>query len=63
MTAHSKFVDSSYLVTHVTLDEFHLHFETEVAICQEDGTFEMLKAPTPIAERRALRQLIHNQAA
>ncbi|SFA44873.1 type III secretion system co-regulatory protein PtrC [Metapseudomonas otitidis] len=55
--------DNSYLVTHVTQDEFRLHFETEVALCREDGTFEMLQVSTPIAERRALRQLIRGEAA
>ncbi|WP_044872930.1 type III secretion system co-regulatory protein PtrC [Pseudomonas sp. LFM046] len=58
MSAHPRISESLYQVTHVTLDELRLHFETEVAVSLEDGSLAVRSAPTPVAERKALRELI-----
>ncbi|MDH4567494.1 hypothetical protein E8E95_12455 [Pseudomonas sp. BN414] len=58
MSADPRISDNLYQVTHVTLDELSLHFETEVVVGLDDGTLAVRKAPTPVAERKALRELI-----
>ncbi|BAU74275.1 type III secretion system co-regulatory protein PtrC [Metapseudomonas furukawaii] len=58
MSAHPQIDDSLYQVTHVTLDDLRLHFETEVAVSLEDGSLAVRRAPTPASERKALRELI-----
>ncbi|MOA67436.1 hypothetical protein D3C78_1946170 [compost metagenome] len=58
MSADPRISDSLYQITHVTLDELRLHFETEVLIGLEDGSLAVRQAPTPAAERKALRELI-----
>ena len=63
MSANPRISDSLYQVTHVTLDELRLHFETEVVVSLEDGSLAVRKAPTPAAERKALRELISGRAA
>jgi hypothetical protein len=63
MSANPGISDSLYQVTHVTLDELRLHFETEVVVSLEDGSLALRKAPTPAAERKALRELISGRAA
>jgi hypothetical protein len=63
MSANPRISDSLYQVTHVTLDELRLHFETEVVVSLEDGSLAVRKAPTPAAERKALRELICGRAA
>ncbi|MEP9319890.1 type III secretion system co-regulatory protein PtrC [Pseudomonas sp. LABIM340] len=52
----------AYRITYITLDEVQLHFETEIAVPDEDGGLALLRAATPPAERRALRELICEQA-
>jgi hypothetical protein len=64
MSADPRISDSLYQVTHVTLDELRLHFETEVVVSLDDGRLAVREAPTPVAERKALRELIYaSQAA
>ncbi len=58
MSADPRISDDLYQVTHVTLDELRLHFETEVVVSLDDGSLAVRKAPTPVAERKALRELI-----
>ncbi|MCY1216756.1 hypothetical protein D9M68_518960 [compost metagenome] len=58
MPADPRISDGLYQVTHVTLDELRLHFETEVVVGLEDGRLAVRQAPTPVAERKALRELI-----
>jgi hypothetical protein len=53
--------DEAYRITYITLDEVQLHFETEIAVTDEDGSLALLRAATPPAERRALRELICEQ--
>lgn len=53
--------DAAYRITYITLDEVQLHFETEIAVPDEDGGLALLSAATPPAERRALRELICEQ--
>ncbi|WP_296284275.1 type III secretion system co-regulatory protein PtrC [Pseudomonas sp.] len=54
-------LDAAYRITYITLDEVQLHFETEIAVPDEDGGLALLRAATPPAERRALRELICEQ--
>ncbi|BAN48922.1 type III secretion system co-regulatory protein PtrC [Metapseudomonas resinovorans] len=63
MSADPRISDNLYQVTHVTLDELRLHFETEVVVSLEDGSLAVRKTPTPAAERKALRELIRAEAA
>lgn len=53
--------DEAYRITYITLDEVQLHFETEVAITEEDGSLALRRAATLPAERRALRELIRQE--
>lgn len=53
--------DEAYRITYITLDEVQLHFETEVAITEEDGSLALHRAATLPAERRALRELIRQE--
>ncbi|WP_448680518.1 type III secretion system co-regulatory protein PtrC [Pseudomonas nicosulfuronedens] len=50
--------DAAYRITYITLDEVQLHFETEIAVTDEEGSLALLSAATLPEERRALRELI-----
>ncbi|MFZ6044855.1 type III secretion system co-regulatory protein PtrC [Pseudomonas sp. CR3202] len=63
MSADPRISENLYQVTHVTLDEVHLHFETEVVVSLGDGSLAVRKAPTPAGERKALRELIYASLA
>ncbi|MBT8769534.1 type III secretion system co-regulatory protein PtrC [Pseudomonas boanensis] len=63
MSADQKLAEQLYQVTHVTVDDLRLRFETEVAVSLEDGSLAVRQAPTPIAERKALRELICGEAS
>ncbi|MDN6858582.1 type III secretion system co-regulatory protein PtrC [Pseudomonas sp. CAN2814] len=56
MSLHSP--DADYRITYITLDEVQLHFETEIAVADEDGGLALVQAATSPSERRALRELI-----
>lgn len=53
--------DEAYRITYITLDELQLHFETEIAVTEEDGSLALHRAATSPAERRALRELIRQE--
>lgn len=53
--------DEAYRITYITLDELQLHFETEIAVTEEDGSLALHRAATLPAERRALRELIRQE--
>lgn len=58
--------DEAYRITYITLDEVQLHFETEIAITDAEGSLALHRAATPPEERRVLRELIcqeHEQQA
>ncbi|MBB4866687.1 hypothetical protein HNP46_005594 [Pseudomonas nitritireducens] len=55
-------LESAYRITYITLDEVQLHFETQIAVPDEDGGLALLQAATSPTERRALRELIREQA-
>ncbi len=55
-TMHS--LDAAYRITYITLDEVQLHFETQVAVTDEDGGLALHSAATLPEERRVLRELI-----
>ncbi|MCP1652429.1 type III secretion system co-regulatory protein PtrC [Pseudomonas nitroreducens] len=50
--------DAAYRITYITLDEVQLHFETQVAVTDEEGGLELHSAATLPEERRVLRELI-----
>jgi len=63
-TMHST--DEAYRITYITLDELQLHFETEVAVTDAEGSLALQRAATLPEERRVLRELIcqaHEQHA
>ncbi|MBD9679382.1 hypothetical protein IB274_21925 [Pseudomonas sp. PDM18] len=63
MHTHST---EAYRITYITLDEVQLHFETEIAVTDEEGGLALLSATTLPEERRVLRELIceaHEQQA
>ncbi|QRY78081.1 hypothetical protein JVX91_21120 [Pseudomonas sp. PDNC002] len=51
-------LDAAYRITYITLDEVQLHFETEIAVTDDEGSLALLRAATPPEERRVLRELI-----
>ncbi|MFV3369508.1 type III secretion system co-regulatory protein PtrC [Pseudomonas sp. NY15435] len=58
--------DEAYRITYITLDELQLHFETEVAVTDAEGSVALHRAATLPEERRVLRELIceaHEQQA
>jgi hypothetical protein len=56
-TMHTQSTEA-YRITYITLDEVQLHFETQIAIADENGGLALVQAATPPSERRALRELI-----
>ena len=50
--------DEAYRITYITLDEVQLHFETQVAVTDEEGGLALHNATTLPEERRVLRERI-----
>ncbi|KJK03264.1 hypothetical protein UB43_01765 [Pseudomonas sp. 21] len=58
--------EAAYRITYITLDEVQLHFETQIAVPDEEGGLALHSAATLPEERRVLRELIcegHEQQA
>lgn len=47
-----------YGITYATIDEYGIHFESELAIHLTDGRLTTLKMPTQLNERQAIQQLL-----
>lgn len=54
-------IDEAYRITYITLDDLQLHFETEIAVTEEDGSLALHRTATLPAERQALRELIREE--
>lgn len=50
-----------YAVTHATLDERGIHYQSELAIQLADGKLTTLRMPTRLSERKAIEQVICQQ--
>ncbi|MBK3808707.1 type III secretion system co-regulatory protein PtrC [Marinobacter sp.] len=46
---------NTYGITYAHLDERGIYYESELAVQMEDGSMAMLRMPTSLGERQAIR--------